>query len=309
MPTPVIGLIGASVAGSIFGASAQEEAAAGASAAQIETTRMQIESRERALAEARELMSPYVGAGESALAQQMALAGLAGPEAERLAIQQVEQSPFLQAQVEAGEEALLQRASATGGLRGGNIQAALAQYRPQMVSQAIEAQYGKLGGLTRLGQAAAAGQVATGMAGAGAIEQALGQRGAAQAGAALAAGQAQAGMYGGIGSAIGQGIMMQQLGLFGGGGAGLGGMGGVDVSAFSDKRLKKNINKIGTLGQYNLYSWEWNGKGKEIAGDTPTIGVIAQEVMEISPELVSTDSSGYMMVDYNKIYNASRKDG
>jgi len=116
-------------------------------------------------------------------------------------------------------------------------------------------------------------------------------------------------MYGGIGSAVGQGLMMQQLGLFGGGGAGLGGMGGVDVSAFSDKRLKKNINKIGTLGEYNLYSWEWNDKGKEIAGDTPTVGVIAQEVMEISPELVSIDSSGYMMVDYNKIYNASREEG
>jgi len=307
MPDPISALIGASIGGSILGASAQEEAAAGASAAQIEATRMQIESQERALAEARELMAPFVGAGESALAQQMALAGLAGPEAERVAIQQVEQSPFLQAQVEAGEEALLQRASATGGLRGGNIQAALAQYRPQMVSQAIEAQYGKLGGLTRLGQAAAAGQVATGMAGAGAIGQAYAQRGAAQAGAALAAGQAQAGMYGGIGSAIGQGIMMQQLGLFGGGGAGLG---GISVpAAFSDKRLKKNINKIGTLGEYNLYSWEWNDKGKEIAGDTPTVGVIAQEVMEISPELVSIDSSGYMMVDYNKIYNASRKEG
>jgi len=220
MPEPITAMIGAGIGGSLLSAGAQEEAGEEASAAQIEATRMQIESQERALTEARELMAPFVGAGESALAQQMALAGLAGTEAEQAAIQRVEQSPFLQAQVEAGEEALLQRASATGGLRGGNIQAALAQYRPQMVSQAIEAQYGKLGGLTRLGQAAAAGQVATGMAGAGAIGQALGQRGIAQAGAALAGGQAQAGMYGGIGSAVGQGLMMQQLGLFGGTGLG-----------------------------------------------------------------------------------------
>ena len=211
----MIGMLGASVGGSVLSSRSQERAAGTASAAQVEATRMQIEAQERALTEARELMAPFVGAGESALQQQMALAGLAGPEAEREAIQRIEQSPYLQAQVEAGEEALLQRASATGGLRGGNIQAALAQYRPQMVSQAIESQYGKLGGLTSLGQAAAAGQAARGMAGAGTIGQAYAQQGIAQAGAALAGGQAQAGMYSGIGGAIGQGLMMQQLGLFG----------------------------------------------------------------------------------------------
>jgi hypothetical protein len=91
---------------------------------------------------------------------------------------------------------MLQRASATGGLRGGNIQAALAQFRPQMLQQAIEQQYGRLGGfagtglgvteqLYRGGQASAANQAsAAGTMGAN-VSNLLGQQGAAQAGGAL----------------------------------------------------------------------------------------------------------------------------
>jgi len=136
-----------------------------------------------------------------AFEQQQALAGLRGPEAQQAAIAQIEQSPFLQAQIRQGEEAMLQRASATGGLRGGNIQGALAQFRPQMLQQAIEQQYGRLGGfagtglgvteqLYRGGQASAANQAsAAGTMGAN-VANLLGQQGAAQAGGALGRGAA-----------------------------------------------------------------------------------------------------------------------
>ena len=117
-----------------------------------------------------------------------------------------------------GEEALLQRASATGGLRGGNIQGALAQFRPALLSNLIEQQYGRLGGMTalgsettsnlaRLGQASAAGTGAAAQTTGTNVATLLGQQGAAAAGAEIAKGKA----FGAIPAAISGG-----LGLFGG---------------------------------------------------------------------------------------------
>ena len=92
---------------------------------------------------------------------------------------------MFQALARQGEEAMLQQASATGGLRGGNLQGALAQFRPQMLAQAIEDQYSRLGGMTALGQQSAAGVGSAGMQSAGQIAGLLGQQGAARAGGTL----------------------------------------------------------------------------------------------------------------------------
>ena len=124
---------------------------------------------------------------------------------------------------------MLARASATGGLRGGNIQAALAQFRPQMLQSAIEQTYGRLGklagaglGLTQNlisgGQAAAGGVGSAGGAMASNVGNLLAQQGAAQAGGILgqAAPWAQlAGMPAQIGGYV------LGRGLFGGAGGGL----------------------------------------------------------------------------------------
>jgi len=102
---------------------------------------------------------------------------------------------------------LLQRASATGGLRGGNIQGALAQFRPQLLSSLIDQQYGRLGGMTALGQQSAAGVGTAGLQTGVNVANLLGQQGAAQAGAEIAQGKA----FGAIPAAISGG-----LGLFSG---------------------------------------------------------------------------------------------
>jgi len=158
-------------------------------------------------------MQPFAAAGAPALQQQQALLGLTGPEAQRAAIEQISQSPEMQALTRQGEEAILQKASATGGLRGGNVQSALAQFRPQLLSELINQQYGRLGGLTALGantqqniaalgQGSAVGQAAQGMQSATNIGNLLGQQGAALAGGQLAQGQA----FGAIPSAIAGGL-------------------------------------------------------------------------------------------------------
>lgn len=176
------------VVGGITGATQQAKAAEAAGQIQAGASEAAIAEQRRQFDVLTELLRPYVEAGQPALQQQQALIGLRGAPEQQAAITTLEQSPFFQSAVRQGEEALLQRASATGGLRGGNIQAALAQFRPQMLESQIAQQYERLGGLTTLGQRSAAGQGAAGMEAAGSIGNLLAQRGAALAGGQLARG-------------------------------------------------------------------------------------------------------------------------
>jgi hypothetical protein len=196
-------MVGSAVVGGYMSSKAQEGAAETAAGAQQASTEASIAEQRRQFDAMQELLAPYVAAGEPAIQQMGVLAGLGAPGEQQAAIAAIEQSPLFQAQVRQGEEALLQQASATGGLRGGNIQAALAQYRPQMLQQALETQYNRLAGLGQMGQASAAGQAAQGMQSAADIGNLLQQSGQAQAQAALASGQAQAQMWGNIAGSIG----------------------------------------------------------------------------------------------------------
>lgn len=125
-------------------------------------------------------------------------AGMSGDDAQAAAIAQISQSPLLAELTRQGEEALLQQASATGGLRGGNIQGALAQYRPHMLQSEIENQYARLGQLAGIGQQSVLGAPTTAQLG---IPAALAadpsvvnlqqQLGAQQAGSILSGAQMQ----------------------------------------------------------------------------------------------------------------------
>jgi len=143
---------------------------------------------------------------------------------QKFAIDRLEQSPAFQEKIRQGEEALLSRASATGGLRGGNIQAALAQFRPALLAEEIDKRVAQLGGLAgtsseqalqalQLGGAAAARQSASGLQFGQNIGQTLGNIGAAQAQGALSGGRAVAGQF--ISS------LPQLLGQYQGGGGSL----------------------------------------------------------------------------------------
>ena len=183
MPDPVTGMI---VAGSqLVGSSMQASAAGDAAAAQGAASQAGIEEQRRQFDEMRKLLQPYTEAGIPALEQQQTLLGLKGPEAEQAAIARLTGGETFKALAQQGENALLQQASATGGLRGGNIQAALGQFRPQLLSSLIAQQYGRLGGMTSMGQASAAGVGAAGMETGTNIANLLGQQGAAEAGGIL----------------------------------------------------------------------------------------------------------------------------
>ena len=157
-----IGDLVGDIFGGITGAKQAGQAAERGAATQAAAAGAGIEEQRRQFDKLVELMSPYVAAGVPALTAQQALVGLQGPEAEQAALERIRGGSTFQELARQGEEALLQRASATGGLRGGNIQGALAQFRPQLLNQLIEQQYTQLGGLTNIGQASAVRQAAAG---------------------------------------------------------------------------------------------------------------------------------------------------
>jgi len=168
-------------------------------------------------------LGQFQDAGTDALAQQRALAGLDGPEAQQAAIQMLQNGPQFQSMLDAGNNNILQNASATGGLRGGNTQAALGMLAPSILDQLISQQFSRLGGLAGagqgaasniagLGQGAAAGQAAQGVQTGQLQGNVLGQMGASAAGAALAQGQAASGAVQGTAKAVSGG-----LGTFAGG--------------------------------------------------------------------------------------------
>lgn len=205
MPNPIIGMIGSSVASGVIQAGAAKKAASAQSAAALAG----IEEQRRQFDTVRELLQPFVEGGTGAFRQQLDLAGVSGPEAQQAAITAIEQGPEFAALTRQGEEAILQKAAATGGLRGGNVQAALAQFRPQVLSSLIEQQYGRLGGLAQTGQASAAGVGTAGMQTGANVSNLLQQQGAAQAGGALAAGQAFGNVLGNVGQVFGSVAGMQ----------------------------------------------------------------------------------------------------
>ena len=70
---------------------------------------------------------------------------------------------------------------------------------------------------------------------------------------------------------------------------------------WSDIRLKDNIIHIGTDKGYNIYSWDWNREALELGIDTPTYGVMAQEVLETNPDAVALMDNGYYAVNYGEL--------
>jgi hypothetical protein len=188
MPDPVTALVvgGSSIAGGVI----KSKAASSAARSQTDAANMAIMEQRNAREQMRALLQPYVDAGDPALQGILGLAGLSGPGSQQAAFMQQEQSPLFQGLARQGENAILQNASATGGLRGGNVQGALGQFRPALLNQFIEQQYGRLSGIAKLGQNSAAGVGEAGMMTANQIGAQFGNIGAAQAGRAIGIGNA-----------------------------------------------------------------------------------------------------------------------
>jgi hypothetical protein len=107
---------------------------------------------------------------------------------------------------------------------------------------------------------------------------------------------AQANIYGGLSQQYAsKKSPLQSILDFAGQGAQAIGSAGGSEAFFSDRRLKQNIERVGThpngLPVY-IYDYVWGEKG---------VGCMADEVEQVCPEAVSQDENGYAMVDYARL--------
>lgn len=231
------------------------------------------------------------------------------PASQEELITQARQSPLYGAIMgtqEAGEEAILRNASATGGLRSGRSNARLSDYGMQLENQALLQSFQQaqqrddyernlnLQGLSGLAQLPSnANAIAQQMGNIGQT-QAMGIQGAAQA--------RQQGMQNILGNTLG----FANLGLQAYGmrqnqndGTGAGADGGSGFW-FSDVRLKDGIEFVGERGGFNFYRWTWNEEAKALGLEGEAEGVLAHEVAETHPEAIGLHDD-YITVSYDAL--------
>lgn len=189
----IIGLF--SFVSGLLGAGASKKASRKAEEAQLGYLTQALGEERRQFDLTRSDYQPYLEAGTSALGQQGDLIGLNGPEAQQAAIARLQQSPMFGSLYRQGEEAVLQNASATGGLRGGNTQRSLADFGSDTLARVIQEQLSGLGGISGRGQQAVGDVSNTGAGLTQAIAQLLGQQGQVRAGGLLTRGGINAGMW------------------------------------------------------------------------------------------------------------------
>ena len=209
------------------------------------------------------------------------LYGLGTPEQQEAARQAFEGSTVSQfyeglggARLRAQEGAIARHAAATGGLRSGSTQRALAQVNAQEAERLKMAKMGQyLQGLGQLSQLQTNPQgIYTGMTNVG-NTLASGQMGAAQA---------------------------QQQGA-----SNVAGLGMAALAAFSDARLKTNIEYSHDVNGHGWHTWTWNKEAEKLGLSGDSEGVIAQDVIKTNPDAVIIDPTGFYKVDYSQILRAS----
>ena len=97
-------------------------------------------------------LSPYTGSGAKSSNLQAALSGALGPEAQRQAFANYNESPEVAYQREMGEKAIMRNAAAMGGLGGSRVQQELQRHAIGLAQQDYGNAFNRLGSLSALGQ-------------------------------------------------------------------------------------------------------------------------------------------------------------
>lgn len=253
--------------GDITGVEAQEEAARRAAGTQAA-------AGTEALRFGAEQVGPFRDIGVAA-AERLPGAEFAGLNRDP---RRVTENPLFQALAKQQEQRLVNQQAAlgrgasgeTGDLLTQNVLRLGSQFQQQdFANQLAENQlrFGQLFGQTRLGANVAAGQATSGQG----IIQGIGN--------VQAAGQ--------VAGANAEAQANQQLLQLASAGAG---------AVFSDVRLKENPEYVETVNGIDMFKWQWTEDAKELVGDQPEYGPIAQLLRETNPEMVTTDESGFLKV-------------
>lgn len=189
---------GISAVGSVIGGLNSSDASSQASQQQIGATQAGIDVQGKNFDYIKGLLSPFVNTGTNANTGQADLTGLNGNTAQQSAIDAIQNGSTFKTLKAQGEDSILQNASATGGLRGGNTELALSQFSPNLLQQLIQQQYENLGGLSKQGLYAGSdlGKASTNSA--NNISDLYSQQGGYAAGNTLSQGSMNNGMINGV---------------------------------------------------------------------------------------------------------------
>jgi hypothetical protein len=253
----------------IFGSDDAEQAP-------IQAANIQAQAQRESLAYLKEREAIPQQFREGALKQLGGIYGLEGGEGDQQGmIDRAIESPLYQQIMggkELGEEAIMRHAGATGGLRSGNVQGNMYDYNIQLQNQALLDSYNQqlMGIQGMAGLPSNANNIAQGMTNIG-TTQAQGYLGSAN-----------------VGAQQDQNTMNNLLGIAG------------TIAMFSDRRLKKNVVKIGEINGHNFYSFDWNSVANKLGLKGSTMGCMAEEVFAKVPGAVFFKDN-FLMVNYSMI--------
>lgn len=180
-----------SFVGGLFGGGSQKKASQKATDALVAAANRGIDIQNQQYQQTRADYMPYTQAGNAAMADLSQLVtGYDGNSAGLTA--RIKADPLYESLYRNGEEALLQNAAATGGLRGGNTQRGLADFGADTLSTVYQQILGNLGGVAGMGLGATGSVAGFGANAANATTDLTGQIGQAQANNFLAKGRINA---------------------------------------------------------------------------------------------------------------------
>ncbi|MCP1679410.1 tail fiber domain-containing protein [Kerstersia gyiorum] len=273
------------VVGGITGSTAAAEGAQSAANTQAQSARESNQLLYDIFQQQREDNEPWRDAGKTALGQLTAGTADGGDFNRGFTMADFQSDPGYAFRMQQGQDALESSAAARGSNLSGATLKALTQYGQNMGSQEYQNAYNRwnsdqtnrfnrLSSLAGVGQTAnQANQAASSSYGQSAANNITGAGNAIGAGQ-IAAGNAQANTFGQLMNAGTSAAAM--------------------YLAFSDRRLKSNIRRIGThTSGLPWYAYEIGGQQSE--------GVMADEVLAVNPSAVHAHPSGYLMVDYGAL--------
>lgn len=191
-----------SIVGSLLGGNSAKKASKKAEAAQLEYLNKAIDEQRRQFDVTRADYQPYLTTGLSGLSQLGDLIGVNGADAQAAGLVSIENSPELAAIIRHGTEGVLQNASATGGLRGGNTETGLANFRADAFANQLQTQISRLAGLAGLGQGATDSVSSFGANKANNVANLFGQQGQVRAGGLLTRGGISSQMWNNAGAGL-----------------------------------------------------------------------------------------------------------
>lgn len=170
-----------SFVGGLFGSGSAKKASQKATDALVGAYNRGIDTQNAFNQQVRQDYQPYTQAGTAAIGELSSLAGLRGSYTQQGMIDALRSSPLYASLFNNGEEALLQNAAATGGLRGGNTARGLADFGADTLAQVYQQTFNNLSGVAGLGLGAQGTVTQAGSNTANNVTNLLGEIGGAKA--------------------------------------------------------------------------------------------------------------------------------